>query len=182
MAESSLLVGGVAEEGGVAASVTDFGSKGVLAHDQIKVREPSNPRSMASKIESPGWTIHLSNQTRRPSRFSRPAKSRTAALSLLLWLRKTPYRKASDTGMLHRGVAKLNPTKSITNHRYLCIGRVAGSVLLQPESEKRHDRVIRRLGRSFSDAKAPEALRVRREGLPPPTSCDRPRARLRPLL
>jgi hypothetical protein len=46
--------------------------------------------------------------------------------------------------------------------RLLCFARYVSSptsnaprVLLQPEMEKRHDRVIVELGRSFSDAKAP---------------------------
>ncbi len=48
-----------------------------------------------------------------------------------------------------------------------CVGVTVGRVLLQPEMEKRHVRVIVGLGRSFSDAKAPQELHRDREGRHP---------------
>src|SRR5205814_2174474 len=44
------------------------------------------------------------------------------------------------------------------------------AVLLQPEMEKRHVRVIVELGRSFSDANAPKELYACREGRHPAAS------------
>ncbi len=74
--------------------VTQSEAKAWADMASTRVREASSPRSMASGMESPGRITHSSNQTRSPSPFSRWASSRTAALSLELWLRKTSYSKS----------------------------------------------------------------------------------------